>query len=84
MEGVLPGGVVGGGKVSLLDSQDIMKTAYSKFPRKDHYDNTALDEKHSCWKDSRVIYCDGSRDILRCNSCGREWETRCNFDDEYN
>lgn len=32
---------------------------------------------------SFVVYCNGSTDIVRCNKCGKEIETSCNFDDEY-
>lgn len=32
---------------------------------------------------SFVVFCNGKRDIVRCQKCGDEIETSCDFDDEY-
>jgi hypothetical protein len=41
-------------------------------------------KEHDCRKNSTVISCDGERDILQCTVCGKEWECKCDFDEEYN
>lgn len=57
-----------------------LEQAYLEFPRKERYSHTEGDG-HICTK--KVIYCNGVIDIVRCEECGREWPTRCNFDDDY-
>lgn len=32
---------------------------------------------------ARVVKCDGgNKDIVECSKCGKQWETRCTFDDD--
>ena len=37
----------------------------------------------ACSASSQVIECKDDRDTRRCYICGKEWSTRCNFDDDY-
>jgi len=40
-------------------------------------------EPHDCYRWARVIKCDNVTDVRKCRVCGREWESDCDFDDEY-
>lgn len=53
--------------------------AHEEFPFSISYPNSQESCNHNF---DFVVYCDGETDIVRCNKCGLEIETRCSFDDE--
>jgi len=63
--------------VDLTDDKEIMAKVYLEYPRKAKYEFEYYDGKHGC--ERRVIYCEGDKDIVRCELCGAERETKCNF-----
>lgn len=69
--------------ITLLDNPVVIASVYQEYPRKEQYPLQHMDGKHNCWDDSRVLHCNGDRDIRRCDSCGHEWECSCNFDDDF-
>ena len=56
------------------------KKAHEEFPFAKIYQNSQESCNHIF---NFVVYCDGERDIVRCNKCGMEKEVRCDFNDEY-
>jgi len=64
--------------MSLLNDKAIMKLVYTKYPRAETYPHTYMDGKHTCGR--RIICCTSLRDIVRCEECGHELETRCSWD----
>jgi hypothetical protein len=38
---------------------------------------------HSCYDNCAVIECNNVIDKCKCRICGKEWETACNFDEDY-
>lgn len=69
--------------MSLLEDARIMLQVHEEYPRKEEYTQAPYDGLHGCWDNSRVVYCDGERDIRRCELCGDEWECSCNIDDDF-
>jgi len=63
--------------LDLTDDKELMAKVYLEYPREEEYEFEYYDGKHRC--ERRVIYCDGNRDIVRCEDCGNEREVRCNF-----
>jgi hypothetical protein len=37
----------------------------------------------ACFQASRVIECNGKTDTRKCSVCGKTWETKCNFDENF-
>jgi len=61
-------------------SKEVYEKAHKEFPHLKMYPFKPEECMHNF---SFCIYCNGETDILRCNKCGAEKETRCNFDDDY-
>ena len=61
--------------------KEAYEKAHEEYPFAASYPNTPDNCNHNF---SFIVYCDGGEmDIARCTRCGKEIETRCTFDDDY-
>lgn len=63
----------------MLTAKDYEK-AHKDYPFSIKYKNTPERCNHAY---NFCVFCNGERDILRCQKCGSEIECQCNFDNEY-
>lgn len=64
----------------MLTKNDYEK-AHNDYPFSVKYKNTPKNCNHNY---TFVVFCNGERDIVRCQRCGSEIEQLCNFDYDYN